>query len=171
LRLDAAAFKRAVRDSPPLQRQLNRYLYVLMTQLAQSTARTRFPFDRGSPGALAPHDAGSCSLGPVWRSRKPSLAGMLGVLRAGVPPAANALQARSLIAYDPTPLAAEVRADRPRGDDPSREAGASSCVQAGATRLRQAYGDRGQDREVSETKSLAAPLRLVLAIKVSGSDG
>jgi len=53
----------------------------------------------------------------------------------------------------------------------SRQHGTRSRVPPDPARLRQAYGDRGQDREVSEMKRLATPVRLVPAIKVSGNDG
>ena len=42
LRIGTKAFKTELAASPALQNQLNRYLYVLMSQLAESTACVRF---------------------------------------------------------------------------------------------------------------------------------
>jgi hypothetical protein len=53
LRMNAALFRREVNRGQALQQSLNRYLYVLMSQLAQLHP---FPCSGGAPGPLAVDD-------------------------------------------------------------------------------------------------------------------
>lgn len=133
LRLSVAAFKRELRNSPALQRALNRYLYVLMTQLAQSAACARFHLleARMARWLLMTQDRAHSNR---FRITHAFLAWMLGVRRAGVSEAANALQARNLLAYK--------RGDMTVLDRPGLEAAACSCYKADQAVYRKMVGGR-----------------------------
>ncbi len=98
LRMTAPELALEMRHSPSLVRALNRYLYVLMAQLSQTTSCTRFHEieARLSRWLLMTHDRAHAD---HFHLTHQFLANMLGVQRSAVTIAAGNLQDRKLIAY------------------------------------------------------------------------
>ncbi len=97
-RMTARTFKSELARNIPLQTVLNRYVYVLMAQLAESTACVRFHQigPRLARWLLMSQDR---SASTTFTLTQEFLAYMLGVRRVGITAAAGALQKAGLIKY------------------------------------------------------------------------
>ncbi len=98
LRIQASAFEDALTTHPSLHAVVQRYLYVTIVQLAQTTLCTHFHLleARLARWLLMTHDRTSRDTFAVTHA---FLGYILGVRRVGVTKAASALQHRSLIRY------------------------------------------------------------------------
>jgi CRP-like cAMP-binding protein len=98
LKMTAARFRTELKASPPLQRELNRYVHAMIAQISQTAGCNRFHVveARLARWLLMTRDRVRAA---EFRMTHDFLSHMLGVRRVGVTEAALALQQRKLIEY------------------------------------------------------------------------
>ena len=98
LRITAALFLHELEQNPALLQEIQRYLYVSISQLAQTVACTRFHMveARLACWLLMSHDRAHSD---TFLVTQVFMAYMLGVRRVGVTKAANSLRKQKLISY------------------------------------------------------------------------
>jgi len=149
LRLDAHIFDDELERCAPLRWHLNRYVYVLMNQFAQSTACTRFHVlvARLARWLLMTHDRAHSDQFHVTHE---FLSYMLGVRRVGVTNAAGMLQRQALISYR--------RGDITVLDRAGLEAAACSCYREDISIYERMLGP-ASIASLSPRRSIARELR------------
>jgi CRP-like cAMP-binding protein len=120
LKMSAARFRTELKRSPPLQRELNRYINAMIAQISQTAGCNRFHVveARLARWLLMTRDRVGSGR---FRMTHEFLSHMLGVRRVGVTEAATALQRRKLIEYS--------RGNIIILDDRGLEAACCSCYQ------------------------------------------
>jgi CRP-like cAMP-binding protein len=120
LKMTAARFRTELKASPPLQRELNRYVHAMIAQISQTAGCNRFHVveARLARWLLMTRDRVRSG---QFRMTHDFLSHMLGVRRVGVTEAASALQQKKLIEYS--------RGNIRILDDRGLEAACCSCYQ------------------------------------------